>query len=63
MKKTLKNLKKGLIVSVALLSISVCMSAQANLLQDIEERGVIRVAVTQDFPPLCSAGTDLRPRG
>ena len=63
MKNSLKNLKKGLLTGVALISIGLGMSAQANLLQDIEERGVIRVAVPQDFPPFGSVGTDLRPRG
>lgn len=39
------------------------LSAHANLLAEIEERGVIRVAVPQDFPPFGSVGTDLKPRG
>ncbi|MCL2891509.1 transporter substrate-binding domain-containing protein [Brenneria tiliae] len=35
----------------------------ADQLQDIEKRGVLRVAVPQDFPPFGSVGTDLQPQG
>ena len=35
----------------------------ADQLQDIEQRGVLRVAVPQDFPPFGSVGTDLQPQG
>lgn len=38
-------------------------AAHADQLQDIEKRGVIRVAVPQDFPPFGSVGTDLQPQG
>lgn len=38
-------------------------TAQADQLQDIEKRGVIRIAVPQDFPPFGSVGTDLQPQG
>lgn len=37
--------------------------ARADQLQDIEKRGVIRIAVPQDFPPFGSVGTDLQPQG
>ena len=37
--------------------------AHADQLQDIEKRGVIRIAVPQDFPPFGSVGTDLQPQG
>ncbi|WP_075183498.1 transporter substrate-binding domain-containing protein [Pantoea sp. 1.19] len=37
--------------------------AQADQLADIEKRGVIRIAVPQDFPPFGSVGTDLQPQG
>jgi polar amino acid transport system substrate-binding protein len=33
--------------------------AQADALADIKERGTIRVAVPQDFPPFGSVGTDM----
>lgn len=38
-------------------------SALADGLQTIEQRGVLRVAVPQDFPPFGSVGTDLQPQG
>ncbi|WP_438304156.1 transporter substrate-binding domain-containing protein [Raoultella ornithinolytica] len=38
-------------------------AAKADQLQDIEKRGVIRIAVPQDFPPFGSVGTDLQPQG
>lgn len=38
-------------------------AAMADRLQDIEKRGVLRVAVPQDFPPFGSVGTDLQPQG
>lgn len=52
---------------IALLSV-VCLftqiaPAQADQLQDIEKRGVIRIAIPQDFPPFGSVGTDLQPQG
>jgi polar amino acid transport system substrate-binding protein len=40
-----------------------CAMAQADALADIAQRGVLRVAVPQDFPPFGSVGTDLKPRG
>lgn len=63
MKKTLKAFKRGLLVSVAAVAVTLSIGAQANLLSEIEERGVIRVAVPQDFPPFGSVGTDMQPRG
>lgn len=38
-------------------------SAQADQLADIQQRGVLKVAVPQDFPPFGSIGPDLKPRG
>ncbi|MCU1724289.1 transporter substrate-binding domain-containing protein [Pseudomonas sp. 5P_5.1_Bac1] len=37
--------------------------AQADVLGDIAQRGVLKVAVPQDFPPFGSVGPDLKPRG
>lgn len=37
--------------------------AQADALSDAMQRGVLRVAVPQDFPPFGSVGPDLKPRG
>ncbi|MDR8274261.1 transporter substrate-binding domain-containing protein, partial [Acinetobacter baumannii] len=38
-------------------------AAQADQRQDIEKRGVIRIAVPQDFSPFGSVATDLQPQG
>lgn len=38
-------------------------TAQANGLTDITERGTLKVAVPQDFPPFGSVGPDMQPRG
>jgi polar amino acid transport system substrate-binding protein len=38
-------------------------TAHADALADITQRGVLKVAVPQDFPPFGSVGTDLAPRG
>lgn len=37
--------------------------AMADGLSDITDRGVLKVAVPQDFPPFGSVGPDLKPRG
>ncbi|MDB6047694.1 MAG: amino acid transporter substrate-binding protein [Pseudomonas sp.] len=37
--------------------------ANADGLSDITDRGVLRVAVPQDFPPFGSVGPDMKPRG
>lgn len=37
--------------------------AHADVLSDITDRGVLKVAVPQDFPPFGSVGTDMKPRG
>ena len=39
------------------------VQAQADALADITARGVLKVAVPQDFPPFGSVGPDLKPRG
>ena len=38
-------------------------SANADQLEDIKARGLLKVAVPQDFPPFGSVGTDLKPQG
>ncbi|CAK9884405.1 MAG: L-cystine-binding protein FliY [Candidatus Erwinia impunctatus] len=54
-------------ILLALFATAVMMTqltpAVADQLQDIEKRGVIRIAVPQDFPPFGSVGTDLQPQG
>ncbi|MGL6314121.1 transporter substrate-binding domain-containing protein [Vibrio sp. WXL103] len=38
-------------------------SAQANQLESVQSKGVLKVAVPQDFPPFGSVGRDLKPQG
>ncbi|MDW6005385.1 transporter substrate-binding domain-containing protein [Vibrio mangrovi] len=38
-------------------------TASADQLESIHKRGVLRVAVPQDFPPFGSVGTDMQPQG
>ncbi|CAO97667.1 transporter substrate-binding domain-containing protein [Erwinia tasmaniensis] len=57
-------MKKGLMALLtAALLLSQMTMVHADQLQDIEKRGVLRVAVPQDFPPFGSVGTDLQPQG
>lgn len=57
-------MKKALLAIVgAALMFSQLSTARADALQDIEKRGVLRVAIPQDFPPFGSVGTDLQPQG
>ncbi|WP_111495331.1 transporter substrate-binding domain-containing protein [Marinobacter bohaiensis] len=39
------------------------VTTHANTLDDIQQRGVLKVAVPQDFPPFGSIGTDMQPQG
>lgn len=55
--------KRFLAVVGAALMFTQLGQAVADQLQDIEKRGVIRIAVPQDFPPFGSVGTDLQPQG
>ncbi|MFI8417546.1 transporter substrate-binding domain-containing protein [Serratia sp. NPDC078593] len=47
----------------AIILLAQTSAVQADQLQDIQQRGVLRVAVPQDFPPFGSVGTDLQPQG
>lgn len=58
------GIKKHLLaLAGALLLVTQASNAVADQLQEIEQRGVLRVAVPQDFPPFGSVGTDLQPQG
>jgi polar amino acid transport system substrate-binding protein len=58
------NIKKTLWVALVAAAMLVqAPSALADQLQEILQRGVLRVAVPQDFPPFGSVGTDLQPQG
>jgi len=57
-------MKKVLMAAMgAALMLSQVTQVMADQLQDIQKRGVLRVAVPQDFPPFGSVGTDLQPQG
>ncbi|MGB5445967.1 MAG: transporter substrate-binding domain-containing protein [Psychromonas sp.] len=54
------------IISGALMAATVLLSTQAvqaESLDTLKQRGVLKVAVPQDFPPFGSVGTDLKPQG
>ena len=52
------------ITSVAALSMMAAVfTVHAGQLDTIQKRGVIKVAVPQDFPPFGSVSTDLKPQG
>lgn len=51
----------SMIVSVSLLVSSPVI--HANQLDEVKQKGVLKVAVPQDFPPFGSVGADLQPQG
>lgn len=53
-------------MSGVLMSASLLLGAtavQADQLASVQQKGVLKVAVPQDFPPFGSVGTDLKPQG
>ncbi|MDO6765659.1 transporter substrate-binding domain-containing protein [Agarivorans sp. 1_MG-2023] len=55
---------KKLIASAAILVCALTSTvSQADQLSTLMERGVLKVAVPQDFPPFGSVGSDLQPMG
>ncbi|MBD1586078.1 transporter substrate-binding domain-containing protein [Pseudomonas typographi] len=58
-------LKRSTAVFAALLAASALLQplAHADGLSDITQRGTLKVAVPQDFPPFGSVGPDMKPRG
>lgn len=57
-------MKKWMMATASAAVMMICSAqALADQLQDIQQRGVLRVAVPQDFPPFGSVGTDLQPQG
>lgn len=60
--KTWKRFSGAVLMSVACLGAS-AGAAQADQLDDIKQRGVLKVAVPQDFPPFGSVGADMQPHG
>lgn len=64
LKRVTSNLvATGMMAVLALGAVSISTAVHADALEEIENRGTIRIAVPQDFPPFGSVGTDLQPRG
>jgi polar amino acid transport system substrate-binding protein len=55
------SLLRGAIAALALTGLAA--PAQADVLDDVMAKGVLRVAVVQDYPPFGSAGPDMKPVG
>ncbi len=55
--------KKVALVAITTWGMLTAGQASADQLDNIESKGVIKVAVPQDFPPFGSIGTDLKPQG
>lgn len=56
-------IKQWAMAATAALLLGQATGAMADQLQDIQQRGVLRVAVPQDFPPFGFVSTDLQPQG
>ncbi|MDY1017112.1 transporter substrate-binding domain-containing protein [Pseudomonas coleopterorum] len=52
-----------LLLTALAASFMLAQAVHADGLSDITERGTLRVAVPQDFPPFGSVGPDMQPRG
>lgn len=59
----MKNIRSLLLATLLCGGALGAAHAQADALADITARGVLKVAVPQDFPPFGSVGPDLKPRG
>ncbi|MBH3383399.1 MULTISPECIES: transporter substrate-binding domain-containing protein [Pseudomonas] len=59
----MKNIRSLLLATLLCGGALGAAQAQADALADITARGVLKVAVPQDFPPFGSVGPDLKPRG
>ncbi len=58
------KLMKAMVKSVMALGLLTgALAAQADQLDNVLQKGVLKVAVPQDFPPFGSVGTDLQPQG
>jgi len=53
----------GLIAGTLIALSAVTGTTQASVLEEINERGLVRVAVPQDFPPFGSVDTSMQPQG
>ena len=57
------RLRKWIQVALTVVSCTLALGAQADLLDDIVKRGTIRVAVPTDYPPFGFVGPDMKPQG
>jgi polar amino acid transport system substrate-binding protein len=53
----------ALAMAAALATAAVSSSAQADALDTVTKKGVLRVAVPEDYPPFGSVGPDMKPQG
>lgn len=60
--KSWQSLTAAVLMSLTCLGASLGV-AQADQLDDIQQRGLLKVAVPQDFPPFGSVGADMQPHG
>ncbi|GAB3485172.1 transporter substrate-binding domain-containing protein [Marinomonas epiphytica] len=57
------SIKKLLTCAMVACLSFVSLNSQANQLEAIQDAGVLKVAVPQDFPPFGSVGSDFHPQG
>ncbi|QMV16752.1 transporter substrate-binding domain-containing protein [Vibrio spartinae] len=59
----MKLLRLFVIAVASVMLMGYTLTASADQLETIQKRGVLKVAVPQDFPPFGSVGTDMQPQG
>ncbi|MDW6094292.1 transporter substrate-binding domain-containing protein [Vibrio rhizosphaerae] len=59
----MKLLRLFAIAVTSVMCMGYTLTASADQLDTIHQRGVLKVAVPQDFPPFGSVGTDMQPQG
>ncbi|SJN53614.1 Cystine-binding periplasmic protein precursor [Vibrio ruber DSM 16370] len=59
----MKLLRLFAIAVASVMCMGYALTASADQLETIHQRGVLKVAVPQDFPPFGSVGTDMQPQG
>src|SRR5690606_3142748 len=57
------RLRMWMQVALTVVSCTLALGAQADLLDDIVKRGTIRVSVPTDYPPFGFVGPDMKPQG
>ena len=54
---------RSVLATAVLMLLPLAGTANASVLEEINDRGVVRIAVPQDFPPFGSVGTNMQPQG